>query len=114
MVDEDGCAYDDAGDEDPGGSGSGISVPEAIPAEPGLLARFSKRFSEIFNDERPVFKEFESVTKDFTEAIKAELNFKIYNTDGEVRPPKKINPDNPTEIQKLYRRNRKKGSKNHL
>lgn len=105
---EDGDDYDDAEDGDPGVSFSGIGVPEAIPAEPGFLARFSKRFTDILNDDRSNFEEFESKTKDFIDAIKTELNFKIYNNDGAVRPPKKINPDNATEIQKLYRRNRKK------
>lgn len=40
--------------------------------------------------------------------IKKELNFKDRPDGGTVRPPKTIDHTNVTEIQKLYRRNRKK------
>lgn len=35
---------DDARDDDPGDSGTGIGIPEDVPAEPGLLSRFSNTF----------------------------------------------------------------------
>lgn len=40
--------------------------------------------------------------------MKKELNFKASSGDGTVRPFKDIDSDNPTVIQKTYRKNRKK------
>lgn len=94
--------------EDPSGRGAGDAIPEAIPPEPGFIEKISLRFNQILADENPNFNEFCSVTDDFLVWLKKELNFKTRVDDGAVRPPKQIDPKNPTDIKKLYRRNRKK------
>lgn len=94
--------------EDPGGSGAGVAIPDAIPPEPNFLENFSSRFNSILADENPNFTEFCSLTDDFINCIKKQLRFKEREGDGAVRPPKKYDVNNPTEMQKLYRHNRKK------
>lgn len=100
----DGMGSNDDEILDPSGSGAG----DAIPQEPGFIDRFAARFSHILNDENANFQEFCSVADDFILNLKKELNFKNRNDDVAVRPIKNIDPSNPSEIQKLYKKNRKK------
>lgn len=83
-------------------------IPEDIPPEPDFLTRFHNRFKDMLQSSNPNFTEFESLVTDFMYTIKTELHFKPNPGGGAVRPPKVIDINNPTEIQKLYRRNRRK------
>lgn len=49
---------EDANDVVPGSTGTGIAIPEVVPADPGFLSRFSEMFSAILEDNRPNFQEF--------------------------------------------------------
>lgn len=95
---------DDDEDLDPGGSGTGDAIPETIPLEPGFDDRYATRFNSILNDDRANFQEFCILTDDYIISMKKELNFKNRTDDGAVRPIKNIDPNNPSEIQKLYRK----------
>lgn len=110
-VDDGGDGGNDDSDEDnddPVGNGAGDGIPEVIPPEPSIIDRFANRFVTILNDNTALFFEFESTAKDFIRSIKKELNFNNRKDDRAVRPYKPIDPDNSTEIQKLYWKNRKK------
>lgn len=97
-----------ADDCHPGGTGTIISIPRDIRAEPGFLARFSNRLNELLSQEGLQFCELESIAEDLIKCIKSELNFKSSSSDGAALPYKLIDPDDSTEIQNLYPKNRKK------
>lgn len=73
---EDVLQYDDAVEDDPGGTGAGIVIPEDIPPEPDFLTRFHNRFKDMLQSSNPNFTEFESLVTDFINTIKTELHFK--------------------------------------
>lgn len=112
MDGEEIIAEDDADDLDPGGTGAGIPTPGEIQAEPGFLVRFSTRLNLLLNDDNPNFSEFESLCEDLMISLKKELNFKSSSTDGAARPYKPVNIEDLKELQKLYRKNRKKALRN--
>lgn len=100
-------------DEDPdyhdtGGTGAGVPIAERPPAEPGFSGRFSKRFRDMPEQDVPNFHDLELLIDDVISSMKEELNFKSSPGDEAVQIPKIIDPDNHTEIQNMYRRNRKK------
>lgn len=102
LVDEDGD------DNDPGGIGPNVPIPEDVSAECGFLQRFSSRLNNMLGQENPNFQEFEALAEDLVVCMKKELNFKSSEGDGAARPSKHVSVDDAKSVQRLYRKNRKK------
>lgn len=58
---EEGFVDEDEDNYDPGGTGAGVPIPEAMPVEPSFLERFSGRLNDMLSQDNPNFQEFEAV-----------------------------------------------------
>ena len=86
---------------------SNDGLPVEIQADFDIVSKYSALFGAMLNDENRSFEFFVSTVGEFTREVKNLLRFRE-RKDAPRKPPRKIDIENPKELQRLYKLNRRK------
>ena len=85
---------------------SNDGLPVEIQADFDIVSKYSTFFGAMLNEENRSFEAFVSMVGKFTREVKNLLGLREKDTPRKL--PRRIDLENPKELQKLYKLNRRK------